>query len=152
MQLGARAPLVVDVSNHTSNEEANILLPRHVDDNRVAHAARASVVATIFYLLDNTARYCAAYSWPSGPYWICVCLALFALRKAGHREREGERGAVVVFFAGRPTLRVRDVPLDLRESLKHPKHVHRQQQHARAHASPYGRLLSRRGCWPEGNP
>ena len=67
MQLGAMAPLVVDVSNHSTDEEANTLPPRHVDDNRIAHAARASVVATIFHLLDNTARYCAAYSWPSGP-------------------------------------------------------------------------------------
>ena len=65
MQLGAMAPLVVDVSNP----------PRHVDDNRIAHAARASVVATILHLHDNTVRYSAAYSWPSGPYWICVCLA-----------------------------------------------------------------------------
>ena len=50
MQLGAMAPLVVDVSNHTSDEEANTLPPRHVDDNRIAHAARASVVATILHL------------------------------------------------------------------------------------------------------
>ena len=45
----AMAPLVVDVSNHTSDEEANTLPPRHVDDNRSAHAARASVVATILH-------------------------------------------------------------------------------------------------------
>ena len=75
MQLGAMAPLVVDVSNHTSDEEANTLPPRHVDDNRIAHAARASVVATILHLHDNTVRYSASYSWPSGPYWMCVCLA-----------------------------------------------------------------------------
>ena len=41
VQLGAMAPLVVDVRNHTSDEKANTLPPRHVDDNRALPARHA---------------------------------------------------------------------------------------------------------------
>ena len=44
MQLGAIVPLVVDVSTHTRDEEANTLLPRQVGYNRALptrHARRS---------------------------------------------------------------------------------------------------------------
>ena len=125
----------------------SVTIPRLVDDNRIAHAARASVVATILHLHDNTARYCAAYSWPSGPCWICVRLALCALRKAGHREVPQ---SWLSLLDARPC--GREMALLTFGKVLSPRNTSTDSSNTREHTppidyyrtSPYGRFLSRR--------